>query len=94
MALCLGDVYIMKKNSFIPFIIMILIVGIIVAINYVGIIKNSTLTCRNYKDKIVFLFDSNGIRDININGEKAIKKDFLIPFASDFAWNNMYNDKS
>lgn len=97
MILCSGDVYIMKKNSFISFIIMIFIVGIIVAINYVGIIKNSILTCSNNKKEIKFLFDSKGIKNIRINNKLASKEELIkykLLFASDFAWNNMYENKS
>ena len=87
----------MKKNSFISFLIITLIVGIIIVINYVGIIKKSTLTCSSPKKEIKFLFDSNGIKNIKINNIKASKEELLkyrLLFASDFAWNNMQGDKS
>lgn len=97
MILCSGDVYIMKKNSFISFIIMIFIVGIIVAINYVGIIKNSILTCSNNKKEIKFLFDSKGIKNIRINNKLASKEELIkykLLFLNNFAWDNMYENKS
>lgn len=36
------------------FLIAVIIECIIITLNYVVTIKNKTLTCRNYKDKIVF----------------------------------------
>lgn len=87
----------MKKNSFISFIIMIFIVGIIVAINYVGIIKNSILTCSNNKKEIKFLFDSKGIKNIRINNKLASKEELIkykLLFLNNFAWDNMYENKS
>ena len=97
MILCSGDVYIMKKNSFISFIIMIFIVGIIVAINCIGIIKNSTLTCSNNKKEMKFLFTSEGIKNIKINNKQVSREELIkykLLFASDFAWNNIHETKS
>lgn len=79
------------------FLIAVIIECIIITLNYVVTIKNKTLTCRNYKDKIVFLFYSEGIRSIKINDKKVSGEELLkysIPFISDFAWNNMYEDIS
>ena len=85
------------KKNFNVFLIAVIIECIIITLNYVVTIKNKTLTCSNYKDKIVFLFYSDGISSIKINDKKASGEEFLkysIPFISDFAWNNMYEDKS
>ncbi len=83
----------MKKNSFMAFIISLVIVSIIILFNYIGIRKESTLTCiRNDDNKIVFIINENGISKMIKNG-KAVSNDekklYNLSMASDFAWNKM-----
>ncbi len=82
----------MKKNSFIAFIISLVIVSIIILLNYIGIKKGSTLTCIRDDDKIVFMFNENGISKMTKNGKAVSDKEmslYNIAMASDFAWNKM-----
>ena len=86
----------MKKNSLISMIIAIIIIGILVGINIIGINRNSTLTCiRDNNDKVVYTFDDNGIKNIKINGKEISEvelTEYNLSFASDFSWNEMNND--
>lgn len=82
----------MKKNSFIAFIISLVIVGIVILFNYIGIQKESTLICIRDDDKIVFSFNENGISKITKNGKSVSdgeRKLYNMAIMGSFAWNKM-----
>lgn len=89
----------MKKNSFIAFIISLIIVSIVILFNYFGIRNNSTLTCtRDDESKMVFIFNEVGIVKMTKDGKAVSDKEmslYNIAMASSFAWNKMngtYNE--
>lgn len=82
----------MKKDSFLIFLISLGMVGIFVLLYSTHIKNENTLICYREEEKIVFLFNKNGIHKMIQNGKTVSTKEknlYNLSMSASFAWNKM-----